>query len=292
MVYVDASGKQYLPPQPAQTNASPTISTRTRQFVDQKTRSTYTDGQNSLKAYENAVNSGDPNANTTLFVDMKQKAATFQYWLQEELRIDKFSGGQSAVNNEISKINANFNGDDDGRGILQKITDSATGNVQGESTAQSTNEIKVNVQVVTQGVKTALQNHQAGTQVQQDYLQSLQTLQDDLVKEMNLPANDTDMQLSDTLAKLKAAHQGESIDALIVDIGTELKVGGHLSKINPDDRNLSPAAKKLAWTDPVSLAFIQEIDPPLQLTASGKVPWFGLGSIPRFVPPTPALTAS
>jgi hypothetical protein len=225
--------------------------TQTRQYVDQQTQNSYTDWQNSLKAYENAVNNGDPNANTTLFDDMTKKAGTFEYWLQEELRVDETSGGQSAIDSDISKINAGFGGDDYGRGILQKITGSATSTVQGESIPQRSVEIDlVNVQFATQEMQTALQNHKDGTQAQQDYVQSLQTLHDDLVKELNLPANYTDQQLSDALAKLKADHKGEGLDDLIDGLGPELKVAGNLSKIDPKDPNL-------AHTDPVSLAFIK-----------------------------------
>lgn len=284
MALVDAAGNRYyLPvtptnPQTTNTNTPPTPQ-QTQQFVNQAAQTSLTDAQNASQAYETAAQNGASNADQ-LYQDMVKKWGTYMFWAEEQLRIAKLSGGQTAVDNQLSNIKANFKGDDYASGVLTKVLNQAKSDVLGETTEHTTTEIAlINTQQTQQALTTALQDqanlskipanirnanpeidqqaNQAVTQAQQDFVSSLNALHDDLVKELGLPANFTDQQLTDALKKLKDSHQGEGLDAIIDGIGAELKIKRNLDNINPNDPSLSPVEKQLAQSDPNALAFIQ-----------------------------------
>jgi len=268
-------------PAPTPKPNPPPVPKQTQQFVSQMTQSSLSSAQSASTAYEAAVTNGDSQSTINQkYQDMINKWGTYEYWLEDQLRIARLSGGKTAVNGRVAGIRAGFSGDSYTKGIFNQVVKLAQGQVLGESKPHSVTEIAIATsQADQQNIVTAQQvqatdaklpagirdadpeieteANQGVTQAEQAYLDSLNAIHDDLIKELGLSGNFTDQQLTAALQKLQASYQGQGLDSLISMIGAELKVNRNLNNITTNASSLSPIAKKLAQTDPVSLAFIE-----------------------------------
>jgi hypothetical protein len=266
---------------------------QTKQFVDHATKSAHDDWHKSTKEYEHAARQGSRNQ-SKLKAAMIDKAAVYEYWLQQKLRIDKLTDGNSAVKRDVKQINTSSSGDRYENGISRQITGQAQSTVLGETAAHSRTEVDLaNSRLAYQRQVTAQQDraaigkiplqlrraepdmlpaaNQAVAQAQQDYANAVQSLQTDLIAESGLPANFNNKQLQAALGKMKTLHQGENLDGFIDSMGVGLQIKAKLNGINPNDPKLSPAERTLATTDPVTLAFLQASGVSLKGTLSPEM---------------------
>jgi len=278
MFVMPIGGGGYTPPPPPPP-PKPPVPPQTQQYVGQQTQSSLSSAQTATTTYEGAVNSGAPQSVINQdYNTMINKWGTYEFWLQEQMRIARLSGGKSAVRSQAAGITGKFNGDGYTSGILGQAVKIAEGQVLAESTPHSVTELALatsaadgqaistatQVQAIDERLPAGIKDNdpdidteasQAVTQAELNYINSITTIRNDLIKELGLSGNFTDAQLTAAVQRLQNSYQGQGLDSLIAAIGAEAEINRNLTYLNPNSPLLGPIGEKLLETDRPLLAF-------------------------------------